>query len=278
MAKPNIIELDDGQSLQRIPIIYEDRSVMAVDKPASWMLVPFSWQNTNRNLMAALTSSISAGDFWARSRGLKFLRNVHRLDADTTGILLFVKSMGAVEPFTDLFESRQMEKIYLAVVNGKPKQQEWTCELPLAPDPRQIGKMRVDHHEGKDAETHFRVLQTRETPGGPLTLVEAMPVTGRTHQIRIHLASAGTPITGDKLYGINAAPLGPTYADGRAKRRPGIANTPEPLGLRSVYLSYRDPFQKRRVEIHAAKEGYLKQFGFDSQESASEAQTSSPAG
>ncbi|MCX6895250.1 MAG: hypothetical protein NTZ16_07085 [Verrucomicrobia bacterium] len=97
MAKPNFIELDDGQELQRIPIIHEDRSALAVDKPAGWMLVPFSWQNTNRNLMAALTSSISAGDFWARSRGLKFLRNVHRLDADTTGILLFVKSMGAVE-------------------------------------------------------------------------------------------------------------------------------------------------------------------------------------
>lgn len=263
MAKPTIIELDDGQSLQRIPILYEDRSVLAVDKPASWMLVPFSWQNTNRNLMAALTSSISAGDFWARSRGLKFLRNVHRLDADTTGILLFVKSLGAVEPFTELFESRQMEKIYLAVVNGTPKQKEWVCELPLAPDPRQIGKMRVDHQEGKDAETHFRVLQTRETTSGPLTLVEAMPVTGRTHQIRLHLAAGGTPIAGDKLYGRNTAPPGPTYADGRPKRVPGYVAPTEPLGLRSVYLSYRDPFQKSRVEIKAPTENFLRQFGFE---------------
>ena len=263
MAKPNFIELDDGKEIQRIPILYEDRSALAVDKPPAWMLVPFSWQNTNRNLMAALTSSISAGDFWARSRGLKFLRNVHRLDADTTGILLFCKSMGAVEPFTDLFETRNMDKIYLAVVTGVPKQKEWVCELPLAPDPRQIGKMRVDHQEGKDAETHFRVLQTRDAAGGPLTLVEARPVTGRTHQIRLHLAEAGTPVTGDKLYGLNAAPVGPTYSDGRPKRRPGRSEPPPPLGLRSIYLSYLDPFQKRRVEINASTEGFLKQFGFE---------------
>jgi 23S rRNA-/tRNA-specific pseudouridylate synthase len=187
--------------------------------------------------------------------------------------------MGAVEPFTELFESRQMEKIYLAVVNGKPKQEEWVCELPIAPDPRQIGKMRVDHQEGKDAETHFRVLQTRSLDCGDmsplsqrghvravqentLTLVEAMPVTGRTHQIRLHLAAGGTPIAGDKLYGINAAPVGPTYADGRPKRVPGYVAPNEPLGLRSVYLSYRDPFQKRRVEIKAPAEEFMKQFGF----------------
>ncbi|HTI99274.1 MAG TPA: RNA pseudouridine synthase [Dongiaceae bacterium] len=261
MAKPQFIELDDGKSLQHIPILYEDRSALAVDKPAGWMLVPFSWQNTNRNLMAALTSSIAAGDFWARSRGLKFLRNVHRLDADTTGILLFAKSLGAVEPFTDLFETRHMDKIYLAVVLGVPKQPEWTCEAPLAPDPRQIGKVRVDFQEGKDAVTHFKVLQTRTTPTGPLTLVEAHPVTGRTHQIRVHLAHAGTPVTGDKLYGPASKNPGPTYSDGRPKRRPNVG-PPEPLGLRSIYLAYRDPFQKRPVEIKAPTEAFLQQFGF----------------
>src|SRR5262249_26895261 len=107
MAKPNHIELPTGE---RIPILYEDRSVVAVDKPRGWMLVPSSWQKTNRNLQMALTSSIAAGDFWARSRNLKFLRFVHRLDADTTGILLLAKSPGAVDAFGDLFEDRRMEK------------------------------------------------------------------------------------------------------------------------------------------------------------------------
>src|SRR5499425_866536 len=107
MPKSSEIELGDGT---RIAILHEDRAVLAIDKPRGWMLVPFSWQKTSRNLQAALTSSIAAGDFWARSRSLKFLRFVHRLDAETTGILLWAKSPGAVKTFGDLFESRRMEK------------------------------------------------------------------------------------------------------------------------------------------------------------------------
>src|SRR6185312_3610095 len=124
MPKTDFIELPTGE---KISVLYEDRSVMAIDKPRGWMLVPFSWQKTSRNLQAALVSSIAAKDFWARSRNLKFLRFVHRLDADTTGILLFAKSLGAVDSYGNLFESRKMEKVYLAVVHGKPKQNEWVC-------------------------------------------------------------------------------------------------------------------------------------------------------
>src|ERR1044071_6379642 len=146
MAKPDFIELPTGE---KISILYEDRSVMAIDKPRGCMLVPASWQKTNRNLQMALTSSIAAKDFWARSRNLKFLRFVHRLDADTTGILLFAKSQGAVESYSQLFESRQMEKTYLAAVDGVPKQDVWTCRSKLGPDTRRIGRQRVDNHNGK---------------------------------------------------------------------------------------------------------------------------------
>ena len=135
------------------------------------MLVPFSWQKTSRNLQAALVSSIAAGDFWARSRGLKFIRCVHRLDAETTGILLFAKTMGGLDAYGSLFESRRMEKTYLAVVHGSPKQRTWTCRLRLAQDPKQIGRMKADSKRGKDAETRFRVLQTRERSA----LLEAQP-------------------------------------------------------------------------------------------------------
>src|SRR5580692_11968552 len=155
MAKPNFIELP---GCEPISIIFEDRSVLAIDKPRGWMLVPDSWRKTNWNLQTAIDSSIRADDFWARSRNLRFLRHVHRLDADTTGILLFAKSPGAVETFSDLFEGRKMEKTYYAVVAGAPKQNEWTCRLKLAPDPRQIGRVRVDARAGKEAETHFKVL------------------------------------------------------------------------------------------------------------------------
>jgi 23S rRNA pseudouridine1911/1915/1917 synthase len=235
VPKTNFIELPDCEP---IPILYEDRSVIAIDKPPGWMLIPHSWQKTGRNLQAAIASSIAARDFWARSRNLKFLRHVHRLDADTSGILLFAKSPRGVETFSDLFEGRKMEKTYLAIVTNPPKQNEWTCSLKLAPDPRHIGKMRVDARAGKESETHFKVLETR----GRFSLVEAKPVTGRTHQIRVHLLESRLPIVGDELYGKLERNL--------------------PLGLRAVALAYQDPFTKRRVEIHAPVESFLKEFGF----------------
>ena len=235
MPKPNFIELEDCEP---IPILYEDRSVIAIDKPPGWMLIPHSWQKTSRNLQAAIASSIAGGDFWARSRSLKFLRHVHRLDADTSGVLLFAKSFGAVETYSDLFEGRKMEKTYWAIVPATPKQNEWTCRLKLGPDPRQIGRIRVDERAGKDAETHFKVLETR----GKFTLVEARPVTGRTHQIRVHLLESGSPIIGDELYGRRERNL--------------------PLGLRAKDLAYSDPFTKRRVEIHAPMKEFLEEFGF----------------
>ena len=194
MAKPNSIELPDCEP---IPILHEDRSVIAVDKPRGWMLLPVSWQNTGRNLQAAINSSITARDFWARSRGIRFLRYVHRLDA------------------------------------------EWTCRLKLAPDPRRVGRMKVDAREGKEAETQFRVLQKKEK----LTLVEARPFTGRTHQIRVHLAESGCPVISDEIYG---------REDDRLE-----------LGLRAVRLAYADPFTRRRVDIQAPKENFLKEYGFD---------------
>jgi len=242
MAKLNSVELP---GVPPIPILYEDRAVLAIDKPRNWMLVPFSWQRTNRNLQAALVSSISAGDFWARSRGLKFLRYVHRLDAETTGILLFAKSQGAVESYGDLFESRRMEKTYLAVVVGEPKQREWTCRLKLGPDAKRIGRQRVDSRNGKEAETQFRVVQSQPRPSSLIshTLVEVHPLTGRTHQIRVHLAEAGTPCVGDELYG-------------RPER--GVE-----LGLRAVQLAYQDPFTRRRVEIRAPIENFCREYGFD---------------
>ena len=248
--------------------------MLAIDKPRGWMLVPYSWQKTKWNLQAAIVSSISAGDFWARSRGLKFLKFVHRLDAETTGILLFAKSQGAVESYSDLFEDRRMEKTYLAVIEGVPKQKEWTCRLKLGPAQGQIGRMKVDEREGKESETHFRVVQsigrtadvpqpqraadaqppsTRTLQGAPRaategpvavrTLIEAHPLTGRTHQIRLHLAESARPIVGDDVYG----------------RRDDRSN----LGLRAVRLAFADPFSRRRVEIRAPIEAFCREYGFD---------------
>ena len=236
MAKPNCIELPTGE---KIPILYEDRAVMAIDKPRGWMLVPFSWQRTDRNLQAALTSSLAAKDFWAKSRNLKFIRFVHRLDAETTGILLLAKSLGAVDTYGNLFESRRMEKVYLAVVHGVPKQTEWTARFKLSPDAERHGRMKVDPRGGKEAETTFRVLQA----GTKTSLIEAHPFTGRTHQIRVHLLESGFPIVGDDLYGPEPKPR-------------------KPLALRAVSLAFNDPFNRKRIHIRASADWFLREYGF----------------
>jgi 23S rRNA pseudouridine1911/1915/1917 synthase len=240
--KPDFIELGERRRCVRIPILFEDRSVLALDKPAGWMLVPFNWQRTPWNLQAAITSALRAGYHWAKVRNLKFLKNVHRLDAETTGILLFAKSAGALETYSDLFESRRMEKRYLAIVKGAPKQNEWVCEAKLAPAPDQIGRVTVNAQTGKEAVTAFRVLETHEGK----TLIEAKPWTGRTHQIRVHLAHGGLPIVGDTLYG---------------RDRPST-NSDFPMGLRAVELAWRDPFRHNPVRVQAPVEAFLAAFAF----------------
>src|SRR5262245_52861876 len=131
MPKSWTIQLGWGPE---IPILYEDRSVLAIDKPAGWMLVPSHWDRTARNLQLALDSAIRGREFWATSRNLRFLRFVHRLDAETTGVLLFSRSPGGVTVYSKLFESRQMEKRYLAVVEGAPKDQKWQVNAPIGND------------------------------------------------------------------------------------------------------------------------------------------------
>ena len=233
MAKPNYIELTREH---RIPILYEDRTIIAIDKPAGWMLVPVSWQKTDWNLQAALISSIEVGHHWARSRNIKFFKYIHRLDAETSGILLFAKSQGALNTYGDLFETRQIEKIYLAITDQKPAQESWTCRLSLTQDPKRIGRILADPN-GKPAETEFRVVASV----GGRYLIEARPFTGRTHQIRVHLAESGCPIVGDEMYGQSG----------------------EAMALRSVGLAWRDPFTRKPIFVRAPVEPFLKVGCFD---------------
>jgi RluA family pseudouridine synthase len=227
------IELFDGTL---VPILYEDRSVLAIDKPAGWLLVPESWKNTSRNLQRELMVSLGAGEFWARSRNLKYIRFIHRLDSETSGVLLLAKSPGALSALSELFETRLVRKKYLAVVCGIPKETTWECRLKISQEPGARGQMRVDERNGKEAQTTFRVLRSHEGK----SLIEASPMTGRTHQIRVHLAAAGYPVLGDQLYG---GPRGE-------------------FALRAAELSYTDPFLKRPVRVTAPTDEFLQRFHF----------------
>jgi len=249
VAKPDCIELGNGM---RIPILYEDRSVLALDKPAGWLLAPSHWRQTRRNLQAALETDLLAGAFWARARNLRFLRFVHRLDAETSGVLLLAKSRGAVGPLSALFERREVEKRYLAVVHGAPAWRQWRCREPIGDDPAAVGRMRVDRRTGSEAETLFGVLASRCHPRwGEISLVEALPLTGRTHQIRVHLQAGGHPVLGDCLYARRAT---------HPRPGPGGDDSAPPLALRAASLAYRDPFTRRDIRIAAPCAAFVRIF------------------
>ncbi|MDX1951767.1 MAG: RNA pseudouridine synthase [Verrucomicrobiota bacterium] len=234
------IELNDGTI---IPVLYEDRTVLALDKPAGWLLAPPTWDRTPYNLQLALMSGIEGREYWAKVRNLKFLRFVHRLDGETSGVVLFAKSAGAVGPLTDLFEERTVDKTYLAVTGSPSLESEWTSRESIEEKPGVRGVMRLSR-QGKPAETHFKVLGTV----GNRSLLLVKPLTGRTHQIRVHLAGRDLAILGDAIY---------------SKVKTSTESEQFPIALRAIGIRYKDPFTRKLVSISAPTDEFLKEFGFD---------------
>lgn len=226
----------------RIPILYEDRAILAIDKPVGWQLAPEYAKRIAQNLHALLMGSVVAGDPWARSRGIRFVRYVHRLDAPTSGVLLLARNKGAVAPLSRCFSHGGARKVYLAAVKGTPDREEWTSRLALLPLNKKTGKVAPNKREGKPAETRFQLIAREKD----CSLIACEPITGRTHQIRVHLAEAGLPIIGDPLYlpskNIKPADL---------------------LGLRAVSLSLQHPFTRKQVHIDAPWIAFAKSFGFN---------------
>jgi RluA family pseudouridine synthase len=171
----------------REDVIHEDNDVVAVCKPAG-----FNSQRTPYQLKGTVEYAVGV---YLKGIGIEEpVRIVHRLDRGTSGVMLFPKNRRVAARISALLKDGLVEKRYLALVTGELDTNEWVVDAPIA----KVGTARYGvATPGKEARTGFRVI----VAGGGAALVEARPLTGRTHQIRVHLAHSGLPIVGDSTYG-----------------------------------------------------------------------------
>jgi 23S rRNA pseudouridine1911/1915/1917 synthase len=172
-----------------ISILYEDQWLMVVDKPAGMPVHP-SRGHASGTMVNALIGHGAAG-------GEEFRPGVvHRLDKDTTGLLVVAKSVDVHRKLTQMMRRREVDRRYLALVHGSFAVDSGTIEAPIGRDPARRQTMAVGGAAARDAVTHFTVLERL----GDYTLVEARLETGRTHQIRVHFLAIGHPVVGDPVY------------------------------------------------------------------------------
>jgi RluA family pseudouridine synthase len=203
-----------ARAFWEIPVLFEDEYLLALDKPAGLLTSPDRYDRQRPNLMKLLHAAIAGGKPWARERGLNYLMNAHRLDCETSGVILLAKSKLALVTLANLFGSEKPLKRYAALVQGTPTDDKFEVDAGLAPHPVKTGLMRVDPKNGKRSRTVFQVLEKFSG----WTLLRCEPFTGRTHQIRVHLCHAGLPVVGDELYGGKPLWLSRLKRDYRLKR------------------------------------------------------------
>jgi len=180
-----------------IPVLFEDEHLLALDKPAGLLTSPDRNDPQRPSLMKLLHGAIAQAKPWTRPRGLTYLMNAHRLDLDTSGVLLLAKTKPALIALASLFGADRPLNTYVALVHGAPSEQAFESSASLAPHPGQTGLMRVDPKRGKRSRTQFEVRENFRDH----TLLRCTPLSSRTHQIRVHLQHLGWPIVGDALYG-----------------------------------------------------------------------------
>lgn len=213
--------LEHGGDIKALEVVYEDEWLVAVNKQSGVLSVP------------GIVGGTSVQQ-WLREEYLccNELFVVHRLDMATSGVLVAAKSMEVYKEMQRQFASREVRKEYVALLDGVPSADEGIIELPLSADYENRPRQKVDHDGGKEAVTRYKVLDTLERDGRPCALVRFEPLTGRTHQLRVHAAhkcGLDTPIVGDGLYG----------------------NVATRLMLHAASLEFRHPVTGEKVSITA---------------------------
>jgi tRNA pseudouridine32 synthase/23S rRNA pseudouridine746 synthase len=180
---------------QTLPIVYEDEWLIVVNKPSGLLSVPGRYFDTQDSVLSRLRYLLADG---------VILNAVHRLDQETSGILVLARDLQIYRQLSQQFQQRQVHKVYEAVLSGLLTTEQGVIELPLWGNPENRPYQQVDWQYGKPSVTHFQMIAVE----GNYTRVELTPLTGRTHQLRVHAADVkglGVPILGDRLYGCRAA-------------------------------------------------------------------------
>ena len=165
-------------------LIHEDEALIVIDKPHWLLSVPGRLPEHQDCALTRLE----------KTHGTLFV--VHRIDCATRGLMLFAKTKAAQSKLSQAFQNRTVKKTYQAWVVGTPNPAQGEIKLPLITDWPNRPKQKVDFESGKPSETHYRVIETR----AHTSYIELKPITGRSHQLRIHMSAIGHPILGDRLY------------------------------------------------------------------------------
>ena len=214
----------------QLDILYEDDAMIAVNKPAGLLIVPDRWDRGIPTIQDMLR------EYLRKEVDHPNIRVVHRLDKDTSGVVLLAKNVKAQSYLSKQFEQGEVHKTYHAIVKGVMDKDEGVISFPLIESPKKPGTMMVSEN-GKQSITLYKVLERFRG----FTLAEANPLTGRTHQVRVHLMASGFPLAVDPFYGDSR----PVYLSELKKdyKRKGDSETPliGRLPLHSFRISFREP-------------------------------------
>jgi 23S rRNA pseudouridine1911/1915/1917 synthase len=190
LAAPEVRRPGSADELAEIAIVYEDADLLVVDKPAGIVVHPAGPHRGSTLSEALAHRGAAGGEPWRP--GI-----VHRLDRDTSGLLVVAKSEEAHRRLKSALAARRIVREYLALVEGRPPSRSGTIDAPLGRDRRARTRMSIDSDRPRAARTHFELEQALATT----TLLRVRLETGRTHQIRVHFQAIGHPVCGDRQYG-----------------------------------------------------------------------------